>query len=160
MSRRILAAAMLAGAFALAQCGGKSEEAPKEKQAKESVKVSKDKMTIKDGESETEISQAGEAKIPDGFPKDILLYKGAAVLITMKHEDGFMVTLSTGDETKKVAEAYKKALTGEGWTEKASMDMGGNQMLQYAKGERECTVVIGSDKEKTQIQVQATGKTE
>lgn len=155
---------MIAAILVLGGCGKKNDEA-KAKKAQEkkmekaiekssggkaNVDLSKGKMTIQTKEGEKmEIAGSGAGvKLPDDFPKDVLVYKGAKVDTSLKTGDATQVMLSTTDATDKVAETYKAEMKKSGWEEKTSMQMPEMTMLQYAKDQRTVTVQVmtGDDK--------------
>lgn len=140
---------MIAAILVLGGCGKKSDEAKAKKAqekaaAKANVSMAKGKMTIqtKDGEKVEFAGGGAGVKVPDDFPKDVLVYKGAKVETSLKTGDATQVMLSTADATDKVADAYKAEMTKSGWKEKTSMQMPDMTMLEYAKDRRTVTVQV------------------
>jgi hypothetical protein len=159
---RTLVVLLFAASLALGGCGKKSDETSgrtaQEKAAakaiekgtdgKAKVDVSKGKTTIETqtGEKIEVASGAEGVKLPDEFPKDVLVYKGAKVESSVKTPDGTQLMLSTADAPDKVAEAYKAEMKRSGWEEKTSMVITGMTMLEYTKNQRTATVqVMGED---------------
>jgi hypothetical protein len=89
-----------------------------------------------------------DVKIPDSFPKDIPTYPGASVLAGMVAGGGGMVTLQTGDDPEDVSAFYRENLAKEGWNLTPEMDLGGQRVLAFEKGDRNGAVQVsreGSD---------------
>lgn len=149
---------LIAASLALGGCGKKSDETrartaqekameksiEKSSGDKANVDLSKEKMTFQTKEGGKVEIATGEAgvKVPDDFPKDVLVYKGAKVDSSVKSPEGMQVMLSTADPADKVAEAYKTEMTKSGWTEKTSMAMAEMTMLEYTKDQRTATVNV------------------
>ncbi|MCX7767219.1 MAG: hypothetical protein N2246_10990, partial [Candidatus Sumerlaeia bacterium] len=125
----------------LLACGKSSEEKAMEKAVEKAIEresggkvkadISRDKIEIKGEEGSVSIASEGKVDIPDDFPKDIHLYKGARVVMSARENQGFMLLLETGDEPKKVGEIYKSEMTSQGWKEKMVMNVPEGVMLQY-----------------------------
>lgn len=142
-------------------CGNSVEEKAVEKRieketgAKTDVDLSEKGVKIT-GESEGEkfsISSGESTQIPEGFPKDVLLYKPSEAVAAIAVSGGYSVTFSTPDDMAKVTSSYKEQMASEGWSEQASMNMGGQTILVYEKDGRGANVAIMSDEGKTQISV-------
>jgi hypothetical protein len=142
---------------ALAGCGRKAQEKriekaiEKETGGKAHVDLSEESINIKTEDGELNISGGKAAKIPDDFPSDIHVYKGAKVVSTVQAPDGMTVSLLSKDTPKNIADAYKTTMTAEGWTLETSMNMGAQQMLMFAKDDRAATVTIGQTDDGTMI---------
>lgn len=98
------------------------------------------------------------AKVPDDFPKDIPQYPGAKVTMvqTMAEQQMYHIQAQTPDAMDKVAGFCKQQYTGQGWTEKASMNQSGDTpmtMLSYEKGERILNIVLSKGENGTEIQL-------
>lgn len=146
-----------------AGCGKKPEEKrleraiEKQTGGKAKVNLAKDSidMKIKTAEGEMTIASGGGAKIPKDFPKDVYVYKGASVTMSMTLPDGHSVTLQTKDSVEKAVEAYKKQMEAQGWKQQAAVDMGETAMLSYEKGERAVAISFSQADEGTQITITA-----
>ena len=91
------------------------------------------------------------AKIPDGFPKDVPVYPDATVVAGMAAGDGGMVTLQTGDDPDEIAAFYREELRSEGWSLEGEMNLGGQRVLPIEKGGRSGAVQISSEGGETTI---------
>lgn len=96
----------------------------------------------KDGES----LSIGNAKVPDGFPSDVPIYKPSDVVLSLKTKEGYNVTLATSDSAQSVADFYKSQLPSNGWTaEDTSAVFNTNVAQSYSKGNSQLVLIIGSD---------------
>lgn len=96
----------------------------------------------KDGES----LSLGNAKIPDGFPSDVPIYKPSDVIVGLKVSKGYNVTLTTNDSAQTVADFYKTQLPKNGWTaEDTSAVFNTNVVQAYTKADQTLQVLIGND---------------
>lgn len=85
------------------------------------------------------------AKIPDGFPKDVPVYPDATVVAGMASDEGGMVTLKTGDDPDEIVAFYREGLRSEGWSLESEMNLGGQQILPIEKGGRSGAVQISRE---------------
>ena len=158
------AAAALATALILAGCGGKATDAVKAKiadriaeKAVESKTGGKAKIDTANGKVEF-TTDNGDAKLPDGFPKDVYVYAGAAVKTSIKSEDGFHLILETPDKKDKVLETCAAKMKADGWTEMESMDSDDASVRQYEKDKRTATLNLQVSDDKTQVMLNVTGE--
>jgi len=98
--------------------------------------------------------QFGEnARVPDGFPKDVPVYPDAQVVGGMVAGEGGMLTLQTDDDLDEVAEFYREKLAKEGWSLGPPMDVMGRRLLSFEKGDRNGAVQISREANVTTILV-------
>lgn len=96
----------------------------------------------KDGES----LSIGNAKVPEGFPSDVPIYKPSDIVLSLKTKEGYNVTLATTDSAQSVADFYKTQLPNNGWTaEDTSAVFNANVAQSYSKGNSQLVLIIGSD---------------
>jgi len=148
-------------ALLVASCGKKVEEKAAERRLEKAIEkesggkvkadISREKVEIKTEKGEMTITGAGGAEVPDGFPKDVHIYKDATVVMSAREQNTYSLVLQTNDDLKKVSETYKKEMTAQGWEEEAAINMGGMVMLQYKKAERAAAVSIATQDDKTQV---------
>ena len=137
----------------VAGCGKKSRDKAIERQIEKQMGGSADATMSDKGLSikgrtesgEVEMTAGDQARVPDGFPKDIPLYAGAELRSGMKVEQGFSVSLTTTDQVAAVAEWYQKRMEKEGWTQKTSMNMGVQMMFMYEKDGRTANMVVAEN---------------
>jgi hypothetical protein len=156
----------------LANCSGESEkittqkgeEAMTEKSIESSsvekvdVDVSGETVKIKSKEGNVTISGGANVSLPDQFPRDIPIYKGAKVLHSMEsiEDKAFSVSLTTKDNQATVVEYYTSTMKSQDWEEKGLMELPTQKILMYAKGNRNANLVIASGEEQTQIIITTT----
>jgi hypothetical protein len=82
------------------------------------------------------------SRLPAGFPLDVPVYRGASVVNSVQGEDALGVTLQTTDSVQAIADFYKRAMAGAGWKQEANVNIQGNTMMSYVKGDRTLNVII------------------
>jgi len=119
------------------------------------VSVDKDNesVKVKTKEGEAEI-QAGENKLPDGFPEDFPIYEDAKISgsskISTDQGTSYTVQLETNDSMSAVADYYKSALPDSGYKVQATAETPDSVMYSLEKGGMvQVTVVDG----KTTVQI-------
>lgn len=161
MFRMLSVLVLISTAVFLTSCGKKAKEEAasraiekaieKQTGGKAKVDLSKGKVTIKDKEGELTMAQGGGADLPEGFPKDVLAYKGAQVMLAVKQANSMSVVLETKDDLKTVEEAYKTSMKAQGWEEETAMTMPEGVMHHYKKANRKASVTINKDPGKSRI---------
>ncbi|MFH2046266.1 MAG: hypothetical protein ABIK92_14080 [Pseudomonadota bacterium] len=155
---RIIFAVLLSILFIIG-CGEKAEEKMIEKQIKKAtgsdanVDISDNKINIVSSTKEGKFSMSmGESvEIPKDFPTDIFIYKPSETVAAIKMPEGFSISLKTGNDITKVTASYQKKMKSEGWSEKASMNFSGQQVLVYEKENRNANISIASTEGETNI---------
>lgn len=102
------------------------------------VKNGGEEVTFKDEKTGGSMSFGENVKLPDDFPKEALLYPGAAVKgVTMSLKEGTTswVMLETADDTTKVSDWYVKEAKDKGWTEDSNMNFDGTVMRTWSKND-------------------------
>ncbi len=143
----------------LSGCGRSASESAVEKQIERETGSDADvdfsgdsyKITGKTEDGEFSLSSGEGIEIPKDFPGDVLIYRPSTVSMAMNVPEGQSVTLTTGDDSKKIVEAYKREMIAEGWSEQASMNMGTQSMLSYKKEDRVAHITIVPSDGETQI---------
>ncbi len=106
------------------------------------------KFSVKSEDGEFNLQIGEDVKIPEDFPKDIPVYKGAKALGSMGMPGGgTMLTLKTEDAVDKVSGYYKKAMVDEGWKITSNISMGPAVMMGCEKDGRSAMVNIGTDEQ-------------
>ncbi len=95
---------------------------------------------------------SGELELPTDLPGDVPLYPGASLTWANSDESGLLVSFSTADDPKTVAEYFEKEFVSQGWLAEASDQSGGRTILAV-KGSREATVLIAGEGDMTHIDV-------
>ena len=119
--------------------------------------TAKVEVTTKDGKATMTASDKGVA-IPDTFPKDVPIPKGAVAKLNMTQGKTEILHLHVAGSMADVAKEYQEKLKGEGWAIESSMNMGEASMIQAKKGSRECTAMVTKDDTGSLIQLSVTGE--
>ena len=131
----------------LSGCGNSVEEKVVEKKieketgAKTDVDLSDQGMKVT-GTSEGQeftVTSGDATEIPKDFPEDVPLYQPGKAIAAMEVPGGYSVTMTTPDTVDAVAASYKEQMTSHGWAEQATMNMGGQTVMVYGKGETRVT---------------------
>jgi hypothetical protein len=147
--------------FLLNGCGDSVEEKVIEKKieketgAKTEVDLSEKGMKIT-GATEGEkysVTTGDATEIPKDFPEDVPFYHPSKAVGAVEVTGGYSVSLTTGDDVAKVASSYKEQMTSQGWSEQASMNMGGQTILVYEKDGRATNIAVMSQDGETRITV-------
>ena len=97
-------------------------------------------------------NQKGVA-IPDTFPKDVPILKGAVARLSMSQGKAEILHLHVSGNVADVAKDYSDKLKGEGWTIESTMNMGEGSMLHAKKGNRQCVAMVVKDDAGSLIQL-------
>ncbi len=164
----VLAACTLIAFAGLSGCSEKQEEKTAEKMAAEMIEkgsggkaevdIKNGNMSIKTKEGEMVINADSSAKLPDDFPKDVFVIKGADVKMTMDMPQGKTVSFLAKEDMASVFEKYKKEMTSKGWDQQMAMNLGDGASLVYEKVDRMTNITIAKDEEGTMINVVITKK--
>jgi hypothetical protein len=84
-----------------------------EKQTGGEVKIdsSSKAVSFKSDKGNVEINGEGGGKIPDDFPRDVPIYPGAKVTMSMSNTSQHVLYLQTADSPEKAVEFYKAKLS-------------------------------------------------
>lgn len=146
--------------FVLAACGQTVQEKIIEKQTGGKVKINKNKGTVEFKTKEGTI-KAGDNKLPDNFPKDIPVYRGAKVKGSLSSQTGKGASMTVALDAKAgfddVASYYKKEMLAEGWQEKSKFETGEGAarvgMYGYEKANRSATISVSRDEKDTEAKI-------
>lgn len=112
-----------------------------------------------DGEKITIKSEGTE--IPGNFPSDVYLVKGEIETVgSMASGEGEMITvvINPKDGFNDVVTKIKKEMKANGWTSTMNMNMGGEAMLMYTKGENSATITVTTNDNKVEAAYMVTVK--
>lgn len=144
------ASSLIAAAVAvalLAGCG-KMQEAASEAAAEKAIEASTGKkvdINNEDGQQSVTIetdqgtytAASGEnVALPASFPKDVHLPADAKLMSAMTMGQAMSVTLTSQQTLSAAYEAYRKAQTGDGWTETMAMQDASSGLLAMEKGQQ------------------------
>lgn len=114
-----------------------------------------------DDESVTFESEDGDAtwtagedtELPDGFPGDVYIYKGADIIMAGSDEEDddeivYNVTYMVNDEMSDVADKYVSEMEKDGWKKTSRTDMAELITLSFEKGDdRFVSITIAEDED-------------
>jgi len=106
--------------------------------------TAKYEITTKDGKATMTASDTAVA-IPDTFPKDVPIPKGAVAKLSMSQGKTEVLHLHVPGNMTDVTKDYAEKLKGEGWEIETTMNMGEASMLQAKKGSRQCGAMVMKD---------------
>jgi hypothetical protein len=104
----------------------------------------------KDG-AKVRLSSGGNVSLPEGFPKDVPIYPGSTVTLSVSTKEGVQVGLKTADAPAKVADFYKAQLKSQGWEIETTLDSEQGSMLVGKKQKTTVTAMVNSDSGGTMI---------
>lgn len=102
-------------------------------------------ITIKTEEGESQYSAGGGAKVPENFPKELIVSDDAKIIISSSSENVNTVAYVTGGEQGEIFEKYKNTLAELGWKKELEIDTGNGKMASFSKGVEKATVTIGEN---------------
>ncbi|MDP2210665.1 MAG: hypothetical protein Q8J63_02870 [Candidatus Aquicultor sp.] len=159
----LMLAVMVAGCGSVSEkVGEKAAEKMIEKGTGGKVDIKGDDVTIKTKEGDTEVS-IGSKKLPDGFPKNFPLYKGAELQGSMSTKENgktsMIVTLTSKDDYAKVVEFYNgKDKLGD-YEVSSTLDLNEAFTLGLKKGDEDVgSVMIAKDEENTSLIITLNAK--
>jgi hypothetical protein len=107
----------------------------------------------KEGKFKVSSGEQGVA-LPDDFPKDVPIYKGATVKTAMQTKDMVMVHFRVPTASfAEVAKYYQDELKGQGWEIEATVNLGEASTVSAKKEKRQCSVTATKDDKGTMAQV-------
>jgi len=116
-------------------------------------------LTI-EGEDGTVIKVTNDGnEIPENFPKDVHLVKGDIESAgTMGSDEGEVITvvILPKDSFKDVVAEIKKEMEANGWKSAMNMNMGGEAMFMYSKGENSATITVNGKNDKVEAAYMVT----
>jgi len=131
----------------------------KDSQGKDAkVDISDGKLTIKTKDGETAIASGEGASIPENFPKDVYVVKGAKIQMSMKTPDGYALSMKVDQTAAKLAATFEAEMKAQGWEQESSFDGGGSRSLAYKKGERQVAIVMSKSDETTEVMITVAEK--
>lgn len=93
--------------------------------------------------------------LPEGFPEDIPLYKGAEHVRSEVLADSLpSVWIDSADSVETIGTFYQEALTGAGWIDRGGTDdPSGGKVMNFRRGEHRLTVKLTKKPEFTRIRL-------
>lgn len=161
MNPKNLVTLSILSALLLSGCGSKSisnktiEKALESQTgAKVDIDSGKDKVTIKTEDGQTQYSQGGNAEIPEGLPRELIVAADAKIFTTGSSNGGITVTYTTDLDPSEILEKVKKDLVGNVWKKDMEIAAGENTIISISQGKKKVSMTIGKNNSQAQ-----TGKT-
>ncbi|MFH1970908.1 MAG: hypothetical protein ABIJ05_00790 [Patescibacteria group bacterium] len=126
------------------------------------VKIEGDgeKVSYKGEDFEFSYDMGGD--LPEGFPKDIPIYKDSNLLSkwssTSEGEEGISVVLESADSLTKVSDFYKVELEKTGWTVTSSFLEDESSIFSFEKEDKEGILAITTVEDKVNISITINNK--
>lgn len=124
-------------------------------QVSEASGTTRVEMEGKDGKA-TFVASETKVDIPDTFPKDVPILKGAVPKLTMSQGKSEVLHMVVSQGVAEVAKEYQEKLKAEGWTIETTMNMGDGSMIHAKKDDRVCSIVVGKNDDGSGAAVQLT----
>jgi hypothetical protein len=109
----------------------------------------------KDGKATITANDKGVA-LPDKFPKDVPIYKGAVVKVSSTQGKAMMVHMEVPAAVADVLKFYQDQLKDQGWEIQSTVNMGEGSMLSAKKAGRQCTAMVIKQDKGTVVQLTVT----
>lgn len=118
---------------------------------KADVDINQGDVTIKTEEGESQYSASGEAKLPEGFPKELVVADDAKIIISSSAAGGMTVSYTTASEQAVIFEKYKTDLADSGWKKEVEVDSGDSgKMASFSKDKNNASVTINENSSEEQ----------
>jgi hypothetical protein len=142
-------------------CGCGKKSTYKTRDGEVTVNKNGSEVTIesktKDGNVKMSSNAAGVA-LPDDFPKDVPIYKGAVPQMATTQGKMMMVHFNSSAPVADILKFYQEQLKEQGWEIQTTMNIGEGSMLSAKKGERECTATVMKQDKGSMIQLTVAQK--
>lgn len=109
-------------------------------------------VTTKEGKLKMATGDKGVA-LPDDFPKDVPIYKGAVVKMAASQGKQLIVHLHVTASFTEAGKFYQDQLKSQGWEIGTTMNMGDTSMVTANKAGRQCSVVAAKQDDGAVIQI-------
>jgi hypothetical protein len=153
MNMKLAAILVVATAAAIGCRKGQTIESPDGK-----VKVTENggtaKMEVHDkGGKVTMETSDTKVAIPDTFPKDVPILKGAVPKMSMTQGKTVLLHLAVPGNVADAAKEYESKLKEQGWQVENTMNLGDSSVVQAKKDSRSCSVMVLKDDAGTMVQL-------
>ncbi|MBI5688051.1 MAG: hypothetical protein HZC54_23510 [Verrucomicrobia bacterium] len=109
-------------------------------------------VNTKEGKLKMATGDKGVA-LPDNFPKDVPIYKGAVVKMAASQGAQLIVHLHVTASAAEAGKFYQEQLKSQGWEVDTTMNMGDTGMVVAKKAGRQCAVVAAKQDDGAVIQI-------
>ncbi|MCX6911055.1 MAG: hypothetical protein NTY01_23845 [Verrucomicrobia bacterium] len=97
--------------------------------------------------------------LPDNFPKDVPIYKGAVVKMAASQGAQLVVHIHVAASVADAAKFYQDQLKSQGWEIGTTMNMGDTSMITANKAGRQCAVVAAKEDDGALVQISVSSGT-
>lgn len=104
------------------------------------------------------IDAQGGVKLPENLPKDLFVPSDAKVTVANTTPEGAMITFEQAVGIEKATRQMKEEMQKNGWSQTADLNMNGQRMVTYTKGEQEAALMVAGDGSKTTTTMTVTFK--
>ena len=102
-------------------------------------------VKIKTEDGQVEYSTGGDVKVPDSFPKELLVLDDYKVIMSTNSESGVSVTYLTDKDAGFVFQKYQTGVVAFGGKIEAQIDSGDNKMISFVKGSDTGVITISNN---------------
>jgi hypothetical protein len=113
--------------------------------AKVDIDSQGDNITIKSEDGQTQYSSGGQAKLPDNFPKELIVVNDAKIIMSSSSGQNSSVSYVSNEEQAVIKEKYLSGLVGQGWTKETEVNIENASMISFAKEKINVAVNIGEN---------------
>lgn len=109
------------------------------------IKKDGDQITFKDDKTGATSAFGEDVKLPDDFPKEVLLYSGIKISgVTLSRENGVGAWLmaNSQDEMSKVVAWYDNETKDKGWTKDSSLTIEKMETRVYSKDKDRLSITV------------------
>lgn len=144
----------LSGCFLTDKLGEKAVEEAIESSTNGQVDVDLDdeSMTFESDDGESTWTVGEDTELPDGFPGDVYIYKGAEIIIASSHEEEnettYNVSYIIDDKISDIADKYINEMEKDGWKKTSKTEVEELILLSFEKGDdRFASITITEDED-------------
>lgn len=109
------------------------------------VDANGNEVTIKTEDGQIQYSAGGDVKIPDDFPKELIISNDAKVIISSSTEGGSTVAYVTNDEQGAIFDKYLSDLPDQGWKKEMELDTASGKMATFSKDKENVSITVGEN---------------
>lgn len=118
---------------------------------KTSVQASGNDVSIVSADGKSTFVTGDKAKIPDDFPKDVLVYKPATIISAMTGPEGLLVSLKSANAMDAIAAEYQREMKAQGWKDESYFKAEAQILATFRKDKRVVTLSLNPEDKGTVI---------
>lgn len=109
------------------------------------VEANNGSLNIQADGASVQINAQGGVKLPENLPKDVFVPTDANITLANSTPDGAMISFSQPVGLDKASSQMREQMQKNGWTQTADLNMNGQRMITYTKGEQEAALMVSGD---------------